>query len=96
MCERGDKRSVLQGHRVKAFALAAYVNPNNCSNYLIHREALAHRLPHQIHPYRTAFVPLQQQPQTSSIIRNHIQPHDYKQPSARWRIATSYCISLMA
>ena len=95
MCKRGDKSSVLQGHRVKAFALAAYVNPNNCSNYLIHREALAHRLPHQIHPYRTAFVPLQQ-PQTSSIIRNHIQPHDYKQPSARWRIATSYCISLMA
>ena len=96
MCQRGDKRSVMQGHRVKAFARAAYVNPNNCRSYLIHREASAYRVPHRLHPHRIAFVPLQQQPQTSSIIRNHIQPHDYKQPCARWRIATSYCISLMA
>ena len=96
MCKRGDKRSVLQSHRVKTFALATYVNANYRSSYLIHCEASAYRVPHRIHPHRIAFVPLQQQPQTSSIIRNHIQPHDYKQPSARWRIATSYCISLMA
>ena len=60
MCERGDKRSVLQGHPVKAFALAAHINPNNCRSYLIHREASAHRQPHRIHPHLTPTLQLQQ------------------------------------
>ena len=69
MCQRGDKRSVLQGHRVKAFALAAYVNPNNCRSYLIHREASAHRQLRRIHPHLTALVPLQQRAQHRIIRR---------------------------
>ena len=45
MCQRGDKRSVLQSYRVEAFALAAYVNPNNCNSYSVHSEASAYPTP---------------------------------------------------
>ena len=45
MCESGHKNSVLQGHRVEAFALAANVNANYRSSYAIHCEASAYPAP---------------------------------------------------
>ena len=73
MCQRGDKRSVLQSDRMEAFALAANVNPNNSSSYPIHSEASVYasppHLPQRIHPQLAALVPFEQRLLDRTLIR---------------------------
>ena len=47
VCQRGDKRSVLQSHRVKAFALAANVNTNKRRSISFHSANSAWLPPHK-------------------------------------------------